>query len=104
MEEVGLDLEGQYAKGVHEFFNRAHFGILITVCEKAEERCPTFPGLGERHYWPIEDPVAVQGTEEEKLEAFRRARDKIEQHILDWLGDWRGRHASPSREGESEAR
>ncbi|MBS3784521.1 MAG: arsenate reductase ArsC [Anaerolineae bacterium] len=85
MEEVGLDLEGQYSKGVDQFFNKTYFGILITVCEKAEHRCPTFPGLGERHYWPIKDPVAVEGTEEEKLMAFREARDQIEQHILDWL-------------------
>jgi arsenate reductase len=85
MEEVGLDLEGQYAKGVVEFFNKVYFGILITVCQKAEEKCPTFPGLGERRHWPIPDPAAVEGSEEEKLEAFRAARDKIEQHILDWL-------------------
>ena len=85
MEEVGLDLEGQYSKGVDQFFNKTCFGILITVCEKAEDRCPTFPGLGERHYWPIKDPVAVEGTEEEKLMAFREARDQIEQHVLDWL-------------------
>ena len=90
MEEVGLDLEGQYSKGVKEFFNQIYFGILITVCDKAEKRCPTFPGLGERHYWPIEDPVAVEGTEEERLAAFRRARDQIEQYILTWL-ESRGR-------------
>jgi arsenate reductase len=85
MEEIGLDLEGHHIKGVDEFFNKMYFGILITVCEKAEEKCPTFPGLGERHYWPIEDPVVVEGSEEEKLEAFRRVRDEIEQRVLDWL-------------------
>jgi arsenate reductase len=85
MEEVGLDLEGHYAKGVDEYFNKVYFGILITVCEKAEEKCPTFPGLGERHYWPVRDPAAVEGTPEEKLQAFREARDDIEMRILDWL-------------------
>ena len=89
MEEVGIDLEGHYSKGVGDFLNKAYFGILITVCEKAEERCPTFPGLGERHYWPIEDPVVVDGSEEERLDAFRRARDEIEQRLLDWLRDRR---------------
>jgi arsenate reductase len=85
MEEVGLDLDGHTAKGVDEFLNKMYFGILITVCEKAEEKCPTLPGLGERQYWPVEDPVVIEGSEEEKLEAFRRARDEIKQHILDWL-------------------
>lgn len=85
MEEVGLDLEGHSSKGIKSFLNEMYFGILITVCAKAEARCPIFPGLGERHYWPIEDPVAFEGSEEEKLEKFRQARDEIEQHILDWL-------------------
>ena len=85
MGEVGLDLEGQRSKGVDEYFYKVYFGFLITVCKKAEKRCPTFPGLGERHYWPVADPVAVGGSEEEKLAAFRRARDEIEQRILDWL-------------------
>ena len=85
MEEVGIELEGQRSKGVAEYFNKVYFGILITVCAKAEERCPTFPGLGERHYWPVEDPAAVEGSEKEKLEAFRRARDEIKERIVDWL-------------------
>lgn len=85
MGEVGMDLKGQRSKGVAEFFNEVYFGILITVCAKAEERCPTFPGLGERHYWPVEDPVAIEGSEEEKLDAFRRARDEIKGRIIDWL-------------------
>jgi arsenate reductase len=102
MGEKGLDLEGQHSKGVKEFFNKVYFGILITVCEKAEERCPTFPGLGERHYWPIKDPVAVAGTEEERWAAFRGARDQIEQHILDWL-EGRRRPESPPSQGEGRA-
>jgi arsenate reductase len=85
MEEVGLDLEGHYAKGIHQFLSKMYFGILVRVCEKAEEKCPTFPGLGERHYWPVKDPAAVEDTEEEKPEAFRKARDQIEKRILDWL-------------------
>jgi arsenate reductase len=94
MEEEGLSLEGHYAKGVNAFLNKMYFGILITVCAKAERRCPTFPGLGERRYWPIEDPVAFEGPEEEKLEKFREARDEIKQHIREWLA---------GREGEERA-
>jgi arsenate reductase len=98
MEEVGLHLEGHYAKGVEEFFNKVYFGILITVCAKAEEKCPIFPGLGERHYWPIEDPVAVEGAEEEKLQVFRRVRDQIDARILEWL-EQRNTFA-PTEEGQ----
>lgn len=85
MEEVGLDLKDHYSKGVDEFLSKMYFGILITVCADAEKKCPTFPGLGERHYWPIDDPVAVEGTVEEKLQKFREVRDEIEERILAWL-------------------
>jgi len=62
-----------------------YFGILITVCAKAEERCPTFPGLGERLFWPLEDAAKFEGTEEEQLEKFCEVRDEIEKRILTWL-------------------
>jgi arsenate reductase len=100
MEEVGLGMEGHHAKSVKQFPGKMYFGILITVCEKAEERCPTFPGLGELHNWPVKDPAAVEGTEEEKLEAFRDARDEIEGRILHWL-ERRGT-SIPEQRGENE--
>lgn len=89
MGEVGLDLQGHRSKGLDEFFNKVYFGILVTLCEKAEEKCPTFPGLGERHYWPVPDPVAAEGSYQEQLEAFRRARDEIKERILQWLEERR---------------
>ncbi len=91
MAEVGLDLKGHYSKGLDVFFNRVYFGILITLCQRAEEKCPTFPGLGERHYWPIEDPVKPGDSDGEGMEPFRRARDEIERHILRWLEDRKSR-------------
>jgi arsenate reductase len=64
-----------------------HFGYVITVCEKAEARCPIFPGVGQRLFWPVEDPVAFEGSEEATLETFREARDQLKTHILKWLDD-----------------
>ena len=59
---------------------------LIVVCAKAEENCPkVFPGLGERLYWPFDDPAAVEGTEVEQMEAFRRVRDEIDARLREWL-------------------
>ncbi|MEJ2208377.1 MAG: arsenate reductase ArsC, partial [Anaerolineae bacterium] len=88
MEEIGYDLGGQRAKDVTEYLGKYHFGYLITVCAHAEEHCPrTFLGVGERIHWPIEDPAAFQGSEEETLEKFRQARDEIAARIKDWLAD-----------------
>lgn len=92
MEEVGLDLAGHYSKPLGDYMGRMHFGYLITVCAAADEDCPrTFPGMGQRAHWELEDPVAFQGTEEEKLQKFREVRDKIDRRIRQWLAE-RGVH------------
>ena len=86
MEEIGVDISGQHSKSVQEFFSKITAHYLIVVCEKAEENCPkVFPGLGERLYWPFDDPAAVEGTEDEQMEAFRRVRDEIAARFREWL-------------------
>lgn len=86
MAEIGLDMKGQHAKSLDEFLGKMHFGYLITVCDRADRRCPAvFPGLGARLHWSIADPAAVHGTPEEELAAFRLTRDLIAAKITDWI-------------------
>jgi arsenate reductase (thioredoxin) len=85
MKELGYDLSGQTPKMLKQYLGNVHFGIVITVCKKAEEICPTVPGVSKRLYWPFEDPAVFQGTEEEKLEKFREVRDEINDKIKMWL-------------------
>lgn len=84
LSEIGIDWSEARAKGLTEFLGKLHFGYVITVCSRAEERCPIFPGVGQRLHWPFEDPAAVEGTEEEKLNAFRTIRDEIQDKIMKW--------------------
>ena len=85
MEERGFDLSGQHAKGLKEVLGQVHFGYLITVCDRAERECPTFPGMGIREFWPFEDPAAFEGTEEERLAKFREVRDAIDGRVQEWI-------------------
>jgi len=88
MEEVGINLSGQYSKHVKEYMGRIHFAYVITLCDEAEESCPTvFPGVGQRLHWSFEDPSAFTGSEDEKLAKFREVRNQIEQHIKTWLAE-----------------
>jgi arsenate reductase len=87
MEELGIDMQGQYAKPLTTYMGKVHFGYLITVCSKAEERCPIFPGMGVRLHWPFDDPAAFDGSEEQKLEEFRRVRDQIHTRIQAWIAE-----------------
>jgi len=76
MREVGIDISGQRSKSVDEFAGQ-NFESVITVCDNAKESCPIFPAKTKRIHWSIEDPATVQGSEEERLAAFRRARDEL---------------------------
>lgn len=90
MKEKGLDLEELNHRSkslIDEFFRKqVHIGYLITVCLKAEDKCPIYPWAGRREFWDLEDPATFQGTDQEKLEFFRKTRDLIEEKVKDFVG------------------
>lgn len=88
MEEIGIDLGGQYSKSLSVYMGKVDFGYLITVCGGAEARCPSpFPGMGRRLHWALDDPTAATGTDKEKMEEFRQVRDQIERRVRAWLAE-----------------
>ncbi len=96
MEEIGVSLSGQYSKHLKEYMGKVHFGYLITVCDEAEENCPTaFPDVGQRIHWSFEDPAAFVGLDDETLAKFREVRDQIEQRIKAWLAEQKTASVAP---------
>jgi arsenate reductase len=86
MAEAGIDISRQRSKSLKDYMGRVHFGYLITVCAQAEKKCPsTFPGMGKRLHWDIEDPADFVGSEEEKLNKFREIRDIVKKKVKDWV-------------------
>ena len=83
MREIGVDVSAQRSKGLDEL--PTGLDVVITVCDSAAAECPVFPGNVRRYHWSIADPAAVSGTPEEKLAAFRRARDELRGRILEFL-------------------
>ena len=76
MKEVGIDIAGHRSKVVDEFKDES-FDYVLTVCDNANETCPVFPGHTNRIHKSFSDPAAVDGSEDDRLEAFRKIRDEI---------------------------
>lgn len=87
MQEEGIDISGNEASSVFEFFKEGRmFSYVITVCDQeAAERCPVFPSLTERIHWSFPDPSSAKGTDEEKLAFARKIRDEIKETISTWI-------------------
>ena len=79
-----LPIEGFRSKDWSEFSRRGapfmHF--VFTVCDQAAaEPCPVWPGQPMTAHWGIEDPAAVQGSDEDKGKAFLKAYTELHRRI-----------------------
>jgi len=76
MDELGIDISGHRSKSVDEFAGH-DFDTVITVCDNARESCPVYFGKAQKLHESFEDPAAIEGSEEERLAAFRLVRDQL---------------------------
>ena len=74
--EIGIDISHHRSKSMHEFLDQK-IETVITVCGKADQVCPIYPGQVNRFHWPFDDPAHASGTEEEQMKVFRRVRDEL---------------------------
>jgi arsenate reductase len=84
MSEIGIDISGQVSKSLEVFLGQ-EFDYVITVCDRARDNCPVFPGDIERIHWSLPDPAAVEGEEDVRMKAFRLVRNQIKERILLFL-------------------
>lgn len=83
MKEAGVDISEQSSKHVSVYADE-EFDLVVTLCGD-DEACPVFCGRGKRIHRPFFDPVGVEGTEEQRLEALRETRDAIRKFTADLL-------------------
>ena len=84
MHEIGIDISGHRSKSVDEFSGQS-FDYVVTVCDNARDTCPVFPAGTARIHWSLQDPAAVQGSEQERLAAFREVRDQIREKVKSYF-------------------
>ncbi|MCD8574321.1 MAG: arsenate reductase ArsC [Erysipelotrichaceae bacterium] len=79
----GYDLSSHHVTDVFELYKAGQtFDIVVAVCSKdAYERCPIFPGVHKRLHWPLDDPSAMQVSEEEKAYLTDKLIHQLEEKI-----------------------
>ena len=82
--ELEIDWSDARSKSVEAFLGQP-FDYLITVCDNAREACPVFPGARRSLHWSLEDPSEVEGSDEEKLAAFRATATDIEARLRSFI-------------------
>lgn len=81
--EIGIDISNHTSKHMNEFLS-GNVETVITVCDNADQACPSFPGQSYRHHWPFPDPAKVKGTEAEIRNVFDQVRDDIRRVFTDY--------------------
>ena len=82
MLEIGIDISQKIPKSVEKYINE-YWDYVITVCDNAKETCPVFLGdVRHRIHIGFEDPSNIQGSDEYRLNEYRRIRDEIKEKFL----------------------
>jgi arsenate reductase (thioredoxin) len=84
MAELGIDISDQTSKTLERYRDDA-WDLVVTVCDRAKEACPVFPGARRTAHWAFDDPAEVEGSPEQRLAEFRRVRDEIAARIRAFL-------------------
>ena len=84
LEGMDLSTEGLHSKNWDVFAadDGPTMDFIFTVCDRAaSEPCPVWPGQPMTAHWGLPDPAAVEGTEEERLRAFRDTATALRRRI-----------------------
>ena len=84
LKDAGIDWSGARSKSVEEFLGQP-FDYVITVCDRARQSCPVFPGSHNALHWGLEDPVEVEGSDAERLAAFQQTYLELDQRIRPFI-------------------
>jgi len=76
----GLTWSGHQPRSVDGLENE-QWDFVITVCDNAREACPYFPGQPIIAHWGMEDPAAVEGTDDQHARAFAIAWQLLARRI-----------------------
>lgn len=80
LRENGITWKGHPPRGV-DGLEREPWDFVITVCDKAKESCPIFPGQPMLAHWGMPDPAEAVGNDVTRRAAFQSAYLLISRRI-----------------------
>jgi arsenate reductase len=78
----GIDISSHTSKTLDAFVHQP-WDYVITVCDRAHESCPVFPGAAHRLHWSFDDPSAVHGPGRQA--AFDASAEALDRRLRLWL-------------------
>jgi len=84
-EDEDIDITGKKTQAVQDIIDSGkQYDYVITVCDEASaEKCPHFPGQGQRLHWGFQDPSSFTG--DDFFSQTRAIKTEIESKIQEWL-------------------
>ena len=79
-DEFDIDITGQRPRHWDTVAGR-RFDYVISLCDKAREACPDFPGHPRRMHWSIPDPATAGDTDQAGYPAFQHTAADIDARI-----------------------
>ena len=84
MQKINIDVSQQESKHLDKYLNHS-FDYIITVCDRANDKCPTFPGDNERIHWSFDDPALIDDNADAQYQIFQRVCGEISERIRIWV-------------------
>ena len=85
MEEIGIDIHAHRPMTFEELddLEGLNFDLIVTLAPEAHHKALelTRTLAAEVEYWPTADPTAIEGSREQRLDAYREVRDQLLQRI-----------------------
>ena len=81
MDELGLDIGKHKPMTFEELeeWEGLNFDLIVTLAPEAHHKALelTRTMAADVEYWPTPDPTAIEGTREQRMEAYREVRDQL---------------------------
>ena len=84
MEELGIEIGKYHPKTFEDMEDSTMFDLCVTLSPEAQHRAIDLAHTSaiEIEYWPTHDPTIVEGNRDQRLDAYRAARDAIQKRIM----------------------